>query len=106
MKTVQARAHRHQPTHVHSHIMQEVAATDSCLAFIGVHQHEREKPMSQRPSSTAEASAKYSFKCQLHTTHVRAVGWESHGSPTTTCAGKADHGLVSFENSELNYSTA
>ena len=60
MKTVQARAHIHQPTHVHSHIMQEVAATDSCLAFIGVHQHEREKPMSQRPSSTAEASAKYS----------------------------------------------
>ena len=86
--------------------MQEGAATDSCLAFIGAHQHEREKPMSQRPSSTAEASAKYFFKFQLHTTHVRAVGWESHGSSTTTCAGKADHGLVSFENSELNYSTA
>ena len=97
MKIVQARAHIHQPTHVHSHIMQEVAATDSCLAFIGVHQHEREKPMSQRPSTTAEASAKYSSKCQLDTTH---------GSSATTCAGKADHGLVSFENSELNYSTA
>ena len=55
------------------------------------------------------------FKCQLHTTHVGAVGWELYGSSTTTCAGKADHGFVicvplalslSFENSELNCSTA
>ena len=54
--------------------------------------------------------------CQLHTTHVGAVGWELYGSSTTTCARKADHGLVyvcpllfkslSFENSELNCSTA
>jgi len=32
-----------------------------------------------------------SFKCQFHTTHVGAVGWEPHGSSPTTCAGKADH---------------
>ena len=54
--------------------------------------------------------------CQLHTTHVGAVGRELYGSSTTTCARKADHGLVyvcpllfkslSFENSELNCSTA
>ena len=34
-----------------------------------------------------------SFKCQLHTTHVGAVGWELHSSSPTTCAGKADHGF-------------
>ena len=34
-----------------------------------------------------------SFKCQFHTTHVGAVGWESHSNSTTTCAGKADHGF-------------
>ena len=34
-----------------------------------------------------------SFKCQLHTADVRAVGWEPHGSSPTTCAGKADHGF-------------
>ena len=34
-----------------------------------------------------------SFKCQPHTTHVEAVGWEPHGSSPTTCAGKADHGF-------------
>ena len=34
-----------------------------------------------------------SFKCQFHTTHVGAVGWEPHSSHTTTCAGKADQGF-------------
>ena len=34
-----------------------------------------------------------SFKCQFHTTHVGAVGWDPHSSSTTTCAGKADHGF-------------
>ena len=34
-----------------------------------------------------------SFKCQFHTTHVGAVGWEPHSSSTTTCAGKADLGF-------------
>ena len=56
-----------------------------------------------------------SFKCQLHTTHVAAVGWEPQGSSPTTCSGKADHGFgvcmplalsLSFENSEQNCSTA
>ena len=32
-----------------------------------------------------------SFNCQLHTTHVGAVGWKPHGSSPTTCTGKADH---------------
>ena len=43
----------------------------------------------QRPF-TAEASP-LQCKCQFHTTHVGAVGWEPHCSSTTTCAGKADH---------------
>ena len=57
-----------------------------------------------------------SFKCQFHTTHVGAVGWEPHSSSTMTSAGKADHGfgvcvplalinILSFENSDLNCST-
>ena len=46
----------------------------------------------QRPF-TAEASAKHSFKRQLHATHVGAVGWELHGTSPTTCAGKADQEL-------------
>ena len=33
------------------------------------------------------------LKCQFHTTHVGAVGWEPHSSSTTTCTGKADHGF-------------
>ena len=48
--------------------------------------------MYQRPF-TAEASAKHSFKRQLHVTHVGAVGWELHGTSPTTCAGKADQEL-------------
>ena len=43
----------------------------------------------QRPF-IAEASP-LQCKCQFHTTHVGAVGWEPHCSSTTTCAGKADH---------------
>ena len=38
----------------------------------------------------AEASP---VKCQLHTSHVGAVGWEPHGSSHMTCTGKADHGF-------------
>ena len=39
---------------------------------------------------TAEAGAKHPFKCQLHTAHVGAGGWEPHGSFPTACAGKVD----------------
>ena len=35
-----------------------------------------------------------SAKCQLHTTHVGAVGWELHSSSTTTCKGKMDDKLL------------
>ena len=51
-----------------------------------------------------------SFKCQLHTTHVGAVGWELYGSSPMKWAGKEDHGFCqcvppalsfSFETSEL-----
>ena len=37
---------------------------------------------------TAEESTcvKHSFKHQLDTTHVVAVGWEPHGSSPTACA--------------------
>ena len=54
--------------------------------------NEQGKPASQK-LLTAEVSAKQSIKCQLHTTHVGAVGWEPHSSSTTTCAGKVDHEL-------------
>ena len=53
---------------------------------------ERGVPTSQK-TPTAVVSAKQSFKRQLHTTHVGAVGWESHGSSPTRCAGKTDHGF-------------
>ena len=45
-----------------------------------------------RRSVTGESRGE-SFKCQLHTTHVGAVGWEPHSGSPTTCAGKADHGF-------------
>ena len=51
--------------------------------------NERGKPVSQKPL-TAE---KQSIKHQIYTTHVGPVGWELHGSSTTTCVGKADHGF-------------
>ena len=54
--------------------------------------NERGKPASQIPF-TAEVGAKQSIKRQLHTTYVRAVGWELHSRSTTTCAGKVDHEL-------------
>ena len=60
---------------------------------IAVEVNEQEKPVSQS-LSTAEASAKHSFKCQLHATHVGAVGGGPHGSSPTTCEGKADHKFV------------
>ena len=54
--------------------------------------NEQGKPASQK-FLTAEVSGKQSIKCQLHTTHVGAVGWEPNSSSTTTCAGKVDHEL-------------
>ena len=60
---------------------------------IAVAVNEQEKPVSQS-LSTAEASAKHSFKCQLHATHVGAVGWGPHRSSPTTCEWKADHKFV------------
>ena len=61
---------------------------------IGAQQLEKGKPMSQKnPLLQAEGSAEQSIKCQLHKTHVGAVGWEPHSSSPTTCEGKADHGF-------------
>ena len=37
---------------------------------------------------TAEASVKQPSKCQNHTTYVGVVGYESHGSSPTVCAGR------------------
>ena len=42
---------------------------------------------------TAKTSAKHSIKRQVDITHVRAVGWEAHGSSPTACAGRADQEL-------------
>ena len=43
-----------------------------------------------RPCWAAEASEKYFFKRQLHTTHVGAVRWEPPGNFPTACAGKEE----------------
>ena len=76
----------------------EVVATDSCLVFIGVHQHERGKPVSQRLSTT-EASAKQRVQSASSTQHM----WEG-GSWVGVCV---PHALsLSFENGELNCCTA
>ena len=54
--------------------------------------NERGKPTSQK-APTSVVRAKQSIKRQLHTTHVGAVGWESHGSSPRRCEGKTDHGF-------------
>ena len=59
-------------THVHSHITQAVAATDSCVTLIGARQLGIAFGLlnGENPRLTAEVSAKQSIKRQLHTTHV------------------------------------
>ena len=59
------------------------------LAWHSCWVNEQGKPASQKPLTTE----KQSIKCQLHTTHVGAVGWEPHSSSTMACVGKADHKL-------------
>ena len=49
--------------------------------------------MYQRPF-TAEASAKHSWKRQLHTTHVGAVGWEPHGTCSHDSRGEGGSGVT------------
>ena len=86
-------ARGHQPIHAHSYITQQSRRVN-----------EQGKPVSQRPS-TAEASAKHFFKCQLHATHVGAVGSETHSSSPTTSRERRIISL-SLENAELNCFTA
>ena len=74
-------------THAYNHITRAVASTDTGAQKLG------KVRVSENPLLHVEGSAKQSIKCQLHTTHVGAVGWEPHGSSPTTCAGKADHGF-------------
>ena len=84
----------HYLTHAHSHITlvgsheQRFCPHWGSTAWHG-HRSVTRKTCVQRPF-TAEASP-LQCKCQFHTTHVGAVGWEPHCSSTTTCAGKADH---------------
>ena len=70
--------------------------------------------MTERPF-TAEASAKHSFKRQLHTTHVGAVGWKTAQQFSHDMRGEGGSWIgvcvplglgLSFENSELTCSTA
>ena len=66
-------------THAHNHITSAVAAMDSCFILVRTHQHGIASTVSLTitdPVFTAEASAKYSFKRQLHHTHLVAVAWE------------------------------
>ena len=44
-----------------------------------------------------------SANCQLHTTHVGAVGWEPHSNYTSTYAGKVDHQLPVNESKGHTY---
>ena len=68
--------------------MVEVAAINSCFALSAWHVTVRH--CIQGPPSTL-ASLMQSFKHQLHTTHVGAVGWEPLGSSTTGCTGKGSN---------------
>ena len=45
------------------------------------------------PAWHSHGTSEILYYRQLHTTHMRAVGWEPHGSSTTACVGKADHEL-------------
>ena len=66
-------------THAHNHITSAAAAMDSCFILVRTHQHDIASTVSltiTHPAFTAEVSAKYSFKRQLHHTHVVAVAWE------------------------------
>ena len=83
-------------THVHSHITQAVAATDSCVTLIGARKLGIAFGLlnGENARLTAEVSAKQSIKRQLYTTHVGAVGWESHGSSPRHARGRRIMGLV------------
>ena len=63
---------------------------DSCSVLVRTHQH----GIAPRPGLTYDHRPsrllprrvhKHSFKRQLHTTHVVAVGWGQHGRPPTAC---------------------
>ena len=65
--------------HAHSHITRAVAATDSCFDLVRLHQQKIAigqkiglKTVYSLPI-IAEAGAKYPFKRQLHTIHVKAL---------------------------------
>ena len=86
---------RYYLMHVHSHIMraggQPWAAVSPILGLNSMAWplvSDQGNPCKKTLSCRGE-----SFKCQFHTTHVGAVGWDPHSSSTTTCAGKADHGF-------------
>ena len=70
--------------HAHNNITSAVAAMDSCFILVRTHQHGIASTVSLTitdPAFTAEASAKHSFKRQLHRTHAVAVGWEPQAVP-------------------------
>ena len=77
--------------HVHSLISQAVATMDSCFGLIvtssAYHSLQAEIGLEVLCSLpfTAEAGTEHAFKCQLHSIHVGAVGWEPHGSSNATC---------------------
>ena len=80
--------------HVHSLISQEVAAMDSCFGLVVTssarHSLEAEIGLEALCSLPfTSAGTEHSFKRQLHSIHVGAVGWEPHASSNATCAGVA-----------------
>ena len=70
-----------------------------------VHQHGRRFIVLEHQYGRRELMWKRSITCQLHTTHVGAVGSESHSSFTTTCAGKVDHELPVDQTKGHTYTT-
>ena len=75
--------------HVHNHITQAVAATESGFAIVGAHQHGVAVGSHFRPF-TDEASAKHFFKRQLHRKQVVSVGWEPQNGSPTACVWRWD----------------
>jgi len=82
-------------THAHSRITKVVAAMKSCSPLLEL-DHAFKGPFPPRQVQ------KHSFKCQLNTTRMGAVGRKLHGSSPKTCAGKADQHFADLCASKSN----
>ena len=106
----------HYLTHAHSHIMQAVAAMDSSVAHTGTHQHGiavgqwPRKTLVQRPfpaeaSPSSASSTNTCGSCWLENVRQLSHDMQGEGGSWVRCMCSPCFNL-SFENSELNCSTA